>query len=442
MRKRLVSAILAVIVTVSAIPLAPPQCVVGATRVIESPRITVEAVYDSATSIITISWQTLLLIELFSTPLVIRDGKFDIYYSSAENRELRHLVTLENQFSYEFITDGEDFVCYTFEVRHSEIPTRYSSPWVSVSGIYAGRDVVYWSPVGVCWTQYVRRWEISSDLIRIPTDGPFKISLIYEGAGHPDWHLSLRQSPYSNAMQSTEIRGVAIRGMIFEVFSFQPALAVESLTVKLEIADEFIENELGIFTHNPEFVGIRRFNLFTWASDVNMVLPLETRFLLSENTLYTTVTTTRMEGIVRSLGHFALVDMEVWFNAWGITADDLPVPESPLQMTLGNGVINLHNPTDTAVSARGLYFICDNDLLKWQMPAVIIRAGETAQIRINSDNVTPVLKHMTTNFDLSDGKFRLVRFTNNPRERTIADTFAILRRFAELPSVLDEREQY
>jgi hypothetical protein len=74
-----------------------------------------------------------------------------------------------------------------------------------------------------------------------------------------------------------------------------------------------------------------------------------------------------------------------------------------LTLTLENGVIHLHNPTDTAVSAKGLYLTNDDDLARWQMPAVVIRAGQTVQVRTNSDRVTPVLKRMTANFDLQDG---------------------------------------
>jgi len=49
-----------------------------------------------------------------------------------------------------------------------------------------------------------------------------------------------------------------------------------------------------------------------------------------------------------------------------------------------------------------LYLTNDDDLARWQMPAVIVRAGQTIQVRMNSDSVTPVLKRMTANFDLQN----------------------------------------
>jgi hypothetical protein len=75
-----------------------------------------------------------------------------------------------------------------------------------------------------------------------------------------------------------------------------------------------------------------------------------------------------------------------------------PPPNSPITLFRENGVIYLRNTTDTAVSAKGLYLTDDDDLRKWRIPAVIIRAGQTVQVRADSDSVTPVLKRMTTAF--------------------------------------------
>jgi len=89
-----------------------------------------------------------------------------------------------------------------------------------------------------------------------------------------------------------------------------------------------------------------------------------------------------------------------------------PAPESApefsanhtVTLSVENGVIHLHNPTDTAVSAKGLYLTNDNNLRKWQIPSVIIRAGQTLRVRTGNDNVSPVLKRMAANFDLRSGE--------------------------------------
>jgi hypothetical protein len=66
------------------------------------------------------------------------------------------------------------------------------------------------------------------------------------------------------------------------------------------------------------------------------------------------------------------------------------------------GYIELTNPTDTAISTRGLFLSNDeDDLFMWQMPVVIISPDDVVQIRTDS-NDKEGLKRMRTNFDLED----------------------------------------
>jgi len=68
----------------------------------------------------------------------------------------------------------------------------------------------------------------------------------------------------------------------------------------------------------------------------------------------------------------------------------------------GNYRIEICNPTDRAISCKGLYITDDNgDLFKWQMPAFIIRAGEFILISVIEDSLEPVLKRGRTNFDVA-----------------------------------------
>jgi hypothetical protein len=81
------------------------------------------------------------------------------------------------------------------------------------------------------------------------------------------------------------------------------------------------------------------------------------------------------------------------------------------------GWIELTNPTDTAISTRGLYLstldICgfwfecddclDSDFFQWQMPSFIVRANATVKVRANGNVIDVVHKRMTTNFDFNFG---------------------------------------
>jgi hypothetical protein len=72
-------------------------------------------------------------------------------------------------------------------------------------------------------------------------------------------------------------------------------------------------------------------------------------------------------------------------------------PPPPISIAVVDGVIEIRNNTDKAISTRGLFLSNDeDDLFKWQMPSVIIRPNRT--IQINADS-----KRKRTNFELKVG---------------------------------------
>jgi hypothetical protein len=82
---------------------------------------------------------------------------------------------------------------------------------------------------------------------------------------------------------------------------------------------------------------------------------------------------------------------------------------------VGTAYIELHNPTNTTISARGLYLTnCNENLLKWRMPAIIVGSGESVLVRTANNAVTPVLKGMQANFNVNVGEaIRLVDSSGN-----------------------------
>lgn len=78
---------------------------------------------------------------------------------------------------------------------------------------------------------------------------------------------------------------------------------------------------------------------------------------------------------------------------------------SPLIVSVvRNNLIEIRNVSDRAISCKGLYLTNDDDLLKWQMPCVIIRQGEAVRVKTENNNVDVVLKRLQTNFNLSVGE--------------------------------------
>jgi hypothetical protein len=131
----------------------------------------------------------------------------------------------------------------------------------------------------------------------------FQLSIEIEADGCALSNLVAKESGYSYVMRSDMTLG------IIPELIYPSHLNVEKVILRFEIADKYLDNELGIFTDNPEFVGIKRFNVFMWIEALNMSLPIETKFDVENNILYAEV---------NRLGTFALIDMEKWFQNLGV----------------------------------------------------------------------------------------------------------------------------
>lgn len=76
--------------------------------------------------------------------------------------------------------------------------------------------------------------------------------------------------------------------------------------------------------------------------------------------------------------------------------------EIKLKTVSGNEVIEISNPTDTAISCKGLYLSNDvEEPFMWQMPSVIVRPGESAIFAGEGDNDTAFLKRCKVDFKIA-----------------------------------------
>ncbi|MCL1904319.1 MAG: leucine-rich repeat protein [Oscillospiraceae bacterium] len=98
--------------------------------------------------------------------------------------------------------------------------------------------------------------------------------------------------------------------------------------------------------------------------------------------------------------------------------------EFPCKCTLSiivkGDCIKIKNLSNNAISTKGLYLSNDEELLKWQMPAVIIRPGKYIEIITSSSNSNSVLKRMKTNFDLNYGETLRLTYVN---EEVISEVY-------------------
>jgi mannan endo-1,4-beta-mannosidase len=125
-------------------------------------------------------------------------------------------------------------------------------------------------------------------------------------------------------------------------------------------------------------------------------------------------------------GHNSVADWNKIMNHdYVITLDEMPgwasyypPPEKKIRIEIfsdsGVDSIKVINDTDSAISTKGLYITDDEDLLKWQMPAFIIKSGDSILIRSGNEYAAGILKRAYVNFNISEAvQARLIDASEN-----------------------------
>ena len=127
-------------------------------------------------------------------------------------------------------------------------------------------------------------------------DSPYRLSMELDASGYVEGSLDAGESPYADTIENDAILGQAV-GLEYQDGS------VESVTLKFEIAKAYRENEIGMFPGEEEIEGMKRLNIFRYFEDINMLLPIETKFDMENHIVYTEVD---------EFGTYCLMDMEKW----------------------------------------------------------------------------------------------------------------------------------
>lgn len=140
------------------------------------------------------------------------------------------------------------------------------------------------------------------------SDNPYKVSIDITAAGVAANNLSSHKSGYSNAIKNDAILGISPE------FVYTDGLKVEDVIINFDLDNSVTENTNGKYTNvSDEFVGIKRYNVFKFFEDTNMLLPIETFHDVENNRVYTHVD---------ELGTYCLMDMEVWLEGLEIAPED------------------------------------------------------------------------------------------------------------------------
>ena len=135
-------------------------------------------------------------------------------------------------------------------------------------------------------------------------ENPFKVSVDVTAAGVAANNLYADESGYAAFVSNEAILGITPE------FFYNDNLKVEKITINFDIDSDYVANTNGKYVSvSDEFVGIKRFNVFKYFDDINMLLPIETFHDVANNRVYANVD---------EMGTYCLIDMEIWFEKLGV----------------------------------------------------------------------------------------------------------------------------
>ncbi len=178
--------------------------------------------------------------------------------------------------------------------------------------ISLGLDSLNGSTNGVPDGEYMIHQTVDADseaLAEINTAAnPYRLSIELDASGYVEGNIIARESPYAVSVENDAVLGI-VAGL-----EYQSGIA-ENVTLQFEITEPYRENVSGLYAqYSEENQGIRRFTVFCWVDEVNMMVPVRTQYDLEHNSVYAEV---------NRFGTYYLIDRELWYEQLGIMPDDM-----------------------------------------------------------------------------------------------------------------------
>lgn len=183
-------------------------------------------------------------------------------------------------------------------------------------------------------------------------DSPYDLSVRITTAGCAEDEMTVTESGYSHAIENEMITGQSVD------ISLPEERTPETIQIRFNIREDQIANKLNKYTDCDELCGIKRFNVFHFYDDVNMLLPVETSFDIENNVVYTDTT---------EQGTYCLVDMEYWMDSLGIE------PATTANSQSANGFMTMQgasiNADDTGIQKQRFdgrdYALIEPGIITW-----------------------------------------------------------------------------
>ncbi len=190
-------------------------------------------------------------------------------------------------------------------------------------------------------------------------NNPFEVSIDITASGIAENNFTAEASGYNYIMKNEAVLGVAPE------FSYTDGLKIEDVVVNFNVDDSIIDNSNSKYaTVSDEFAGIKRFNVFKYFEDTNMLLPIETFHDIEQNKVY---------AHTDELGTYCLVDMEMWLASLGI----IPEAAQMQVMTLSDTPKTITNKVAKGDNLDVIFVIYSNSaFLKYAKTELISAASE------------------------------------------------------------------
>lgn len=199
------------------------------------------------------------------------------------------------------LTDGDEVNIYGTD------PLKYDTDDDGISDgdeVALGTDPLSPTTDGIADTErtFVQTIDADDEILEdINTEyNPYDLSLEITAAGNAQSSLTVQESGYSDSMFNWSILGTCPE------LNYDDSCKVDEVVLKFKVDEEYIDNPDSEYAEeNPEFAGIKRYNVFRFFEEDNILLPVKTNVDVENNTVSATVS---------DLGTYCLIDMECFLQ--------------------------------------------------------------------------------------------------------------------------------
>ena len=238
--------------------------------------------------------------------------------------------------------------------------------------IKLGFDPLNTKTFGILDSEYEVNQDIPCDseaFAAINTDeNPFDLSLEADAKGCVESNISIEESKFSSAIDNDSIVGIAPE------IQCDNTCEISKFVVKFKININDMPECQGVFKNEDEFQGIKRYCIFKYDEELNILLPIETKYDENTDTIFSETD---------ELGTYCLMDMDSWLLSEEDNNDDDINVNNNIENDIVNYPINSENALIADHNENVVTLAVNNVLASSNSVEVIIRILPQYQIPVD-----------------------------------------------------------